>query len=239
MAKQVVTVKLAEILGDLSDPSSAKLDQSETFAADGWGVAHVARRSAMIRGGLHTFEVHWYRDVATRNPIARHPYDQLGSIFVNAEGIYVRDDTLNMARLPLPRWGQMNAVWNALRHPGGLTGRLDWSTTLTHQWVRRVENGGLRVMREHLDPIELAVDHETVRDHGADVSTYQPATKLPCAGCGDMTTLSCVFCGRYLCAGHPWNRHEQGHVVDTGYLECQRPAGLNVAQLKITELEGR
>lgn len=223
-----------EILGGFG--SIFELDDPSVFEGDGWGVAHVRRRSAMIRGGLTALECHWYPNVAERR-IGPDRYNQLGSIFVTASGIYVRDDALNMARVPLNRWGQMSAVWMAVRDPGtGVT--LDWSTTLTHHWVRRPEDGGARLVRDHLDPI---VKTAAPAD---DVSTYQPARKLECAGCGKPTTLSCSFCGRPMCARHPWSSDERGHWIGIGYLECQRSrAPLSASfvddETKLAEPEGR
>ncbi len=142
-----------ETLSQLRVPgTSADVDPD-----DGWGVALVERKNAMINGGVTVLEVHWYPNVAERR-YGPDRYNRFGSIFVTADGIYVRDSALNMAHVPLTRWRQMNIAQGALRSLAGLgaapTAAVDWSTTVTHQWVRRPEDGGARLIRDHLDLIE-------------------------------------------------------------------------------------
>lgn len=185
---------------------------------DGWGVAGVERRDPMVRGGLTTFELHWYRAVAERR-YGPDRYHRLGSIFVTSSGIFVRDDTLNMVRLPLARWQQMNAAWAALRLGKNVHDMVE--SVVTHRWVRRPEEGGAQLMRDHLDPIISGAGTA-----GAEVEASIGPLTYACEECTATTILTCVHCGRHLCARHSaWNKGTRGHGSWIGNpLVCTRTA---------------
>lgn len=157
MAKHVIRARVnASVVGDLGRRTVV---DDQPLDDDGWGVAIVNHVSPMIQGGLTRSEVHWYANVTERR-YGPERHNRFGSIFVTAEGIYVRDSTLNMARLPMARWDQMTAVWHASRSGKNLVDVL--ASVLTHQWVRRPEDGGARLIRDHLDLIEPPEVKETM-----------------------------------------------------------------------------
>ncbi len=139
----------AQTLTDLRTPGT----DPSVDPADGWGVAVVERRNSMVSGGVTVHELHWYPNVAQRRDGADR-YHRWGAVFVTADGIYVRDSTLNMGTVPLPRWEQMAAAWSGMRRAARAGTAVTWPDWVTHRWVRRPENGGARLMRDHLDLIK-------------------------------------------------------------------------------------